>query len=94
MTDNRKHRRRIVKDSRQERKNGSLRNYSLNNFSGNKGAVKEEQHNTDVILSIRKDQENDISKFEIPAKDTLLFFLKLPGLIQVIKKYKMIFLGI
>ena len=75
VTDNRKHRRRIIKDSRQDRNDGSLANYNLNNFSGNKGAVIEEQHNTDVILSIKK-----------PRKMIFLlrityFFLKLPGLI-------------
>ena len=33
VTDNRKHRRRIIKDFRQERKDGSLTNYNLKNFS-------------------------------------------------------------
>ena len=38
----------IIKDSRQERNDGSLTNYNLNNYSGNKGDIIEEQHNTDV----------------------------------------------
>ena len=73
VTDNRKHRKRIIKDSRQELNNGSLRNYNLNNFSGNKGDVTEEQHNTDVVLSNKIDQEKDICKLEVSAQGSLLF---------------------
>ena len=80
VTDNRKHRKRIIKDSRQERNDGPLTNYNLNNFSGNKGAVTEEQHNTDVVLSNKIDQEKDISKLESLLR-IACFFLKLPGLI-------------
>ena len=68
MTDNRKHRKRISKDSRQE-----LKNNKLKNFSGNKEAAIEEQHNTDVVLSDRIDREKDSSKLEIPTKDSLLY---------------------
>ena len=45
VTSNRKHRKRISKDSRQK-----LKNDKLKNFSGNKEAVVDEQHNTDVVV--------------------------------------------
>ena len=54
MCDNRKHRKSIIKDSRQERNNGSLTQYNLNNCSGNKEAVIQEQHNADIVLSKKK----------------------------------------
>ena len=51
VTDNRKHRKKIIRDFRQELNDGPLTNYNLNTFPGNKGAVIEEHHNTDVVLS-------------------------------------------
>ena len=42
VTGNRKYRKRISKDSLQERNDGSLTNDNLNNFSGNEEAVMEE----------------------------------------------------
>ena len=71
VTDNRRHRKKIIKDSQEEHNDGSLTNYNLNNFSGNKGAVAEEQHITGVVLSNKIDQQK--SKLEIPAKDSFLF---------------------
>ena len=73
VTDNRKQRKRISKDSRQELHNESLTNDYLNNFSGNKEAVIEEQHNTNVVLSKKIGPEKNSSKLEIPTKDSLLF---------------------
>ena len=73
VTDNRKNSKKISKDSRQERNDGSLTNDNLNNFSWNKEAVIEEQHNTDVVLSKKIDREKDSSTLEIPTKDSLLF---------------------
>ena len=70
---NRKHRKRIIKDSRQQRKDGSPANDNLKNFSGNKEAVIEEQHNADVALSKIIDLEKDSSKLEISIKDSMLF---------------------
>ena len=68
VTDNRKHGKKIIKDSRQE-----LKNDKFKNFSGNKQIVIEEPHNTDVILSNKIDREKDSSKLEIPTKDSLLY---------------------
>ena len=45
VTSNRKHRKRISKDSRQK-----LKNDKLENFSGNKEAVVDEQYSTDVAV--------------------------------------------
>ena len=67
VTDNRKHGKKIIKDSRQE-----LKNDKSKNFSGNKQIVIEEPHNTDVILSNKIDREKDSSKLEIPTKYSLL----------------------
>ena len=66
-TDNRKHIKRISKDSRKELENGKLKN-----FSGDKEAEIEEEH-TNVVLSNKIDREKDSSKLEIPTKDSLLY---------------------
>ena len=68
VTGNRKHRKRICKDSRQ-----GLKNDKLKNFSGNKEAIIEEEHNTDVPLSNKIDRQKDSSKSENPAKGSLLY---------------------
>ena len=73
VTDNRKQRKWISKDSRQELHNESLTNDYLNNFSGNKEAIIEEQHNTNVVLSNKIGPEKNSGKLEIPTKDSLLF---------------------
>ena len=67
-TDNRKHRKRISKDSRQR-----LNNDKLKNFSGNKKTIIEKEHNTDVTLSNKIDRQKDSSKSENPAKGSLLY---------------------
>ena len=49
VSDNRKHRKKIIQDSRQERNDGSL-THNLNNFSGNKEAPIEEQFLTNTSI--------------------------------------------
>ena len=68
VTGNRKHCKKIIKDSRQE-----LKNDKFKNFSGNKEIVIEEPHNTDVVLTNKIDREKDSGKLEIPTKDSLLY---------------------
>ena len=70
VTDNRKYRKRVIKDSRQERNHGSLKNNNLKDFPGKKEAVIEEQHNADVVLLKKIDREKDSSKLEIPTNDS------------------------
>ena len=65
VTDNMKHRKRITKESLQERNDGSLTNDNWNNFFGNKEAVIEEQYNADVVLSKAIDHEKDCIKQKI-----------------------------
>ena len=77
VTDNRKNRKRVLKNPWQERNDGILRNYNWNNFSGSKEAVIAEQHNSDFVLLKKIDREKCSSKLETPVKVTC-FIAKLP----------------